>query len=85
MEKILKAVKEKAEAEKLKGEILTSGDDCGGSDKTSKTQRKNTTNGTVTTFEDSAGMIEEGDLKEKKQTKGRVGCNIILGKVCFYT
>ncbi|XP_043996431.1 immunoglobulin-like and fibronectin type III domain-containing protein 1 [Gambusia affinis] len=78
MEKILKAVKEKAEAEKLKGEILTSGDDCGGSDKTSKTQRKNTTNGTVTTFEDSAGMIEEGDLKEKKQTKGRVGCNIIL-------
>ncbi|XP_027875166.1 immunoglobulin-like and fibronectin type III domain-containing protein 1 [Xiphophorus couchianus] len=82
MEKILKAVKEKySEAEKLKGEILTGGGDCGGSDKTSKTQRKNTKDGTVTTFEDSGGIIEEGDLKKKKQTKGQVGCNIMSDSI----
>uniref|UniRef100_A0A096M9M6 Immunoglobulin like and fibronectin type III domain containing 1, tandem duplicate 2 n=1 Tax=Poecilia formosa TaxID=48698 RepID=A0A096M9M6_POEFO len=61
MEKILKAVKEKySEAEKLKGEILTRGDDCSGSDKRNKTQRKNTKDGTVTTSEDN-GCITQDD------------------------
>uniref|UniRef100_A0A3B3WS14 Immunoglobulin like and fibronectin type III domain containing 1, tandem duplicate 2 n=1 Tax=Poecilia mexicana TaxID=48701 RepID=A0A3B3WS14_9TELE len=77
MEKILKAVKEKySEAEKLKGEILTRGDDCSGSDKRNKTQRKNTKDGTVTTSEDNGCITEDGDLKKKKQTKGQAGCNL---------
>ncbi|XP_016531177.1 immunoglobulin-like and fibronectin type III domain-containing protein 1 isoform X1 [Poecilia formosa] len=77
MEKILKAVKEKySEAEKLKGEILTRGDDCSGSDKRNKTQRKNTKDGTVTTSEDNGCITQDGDLKKKKQTKGQAGCNL---------
>ncbi|KAM4738379.1 immunoglobulin-like and fibronectin type III domain-containing protein 1 isoform 2-T2 [Anableps anableps] len=82
MEKILKAIKGKySETEKLKGEMLTVGEDCGGSDKRSKMQTKNTKDGTVTSFEDSETMTESGqqlragDLKKKKQTMGQAGCN----------
>ncbi|MEQ2304098.1 hypothetical protein AMECASPLE_023519, partial [Ameca splendens] len=88
MEKILKAVKGTyTEAEKQKEEMLTGRADYGGSDKKSKIHRKDTKDGTATTFEDSGCVTEAGqqlrpgDLKKKKPTKGLVGCNTMTDPI----